>query len=65
MKTLVTLLVEHRKPVADLETLIAGRAYTIDNVTNVTVETTQSAELSEKQRQALRLLFDVFSETAQ
>jgi hypothetical protein len=37
MKTLITLEIEHRKPIESLADLVAGRAYTLDNVTNVTV----------------------------
>lgn len=34
MKTLVILEIEHRKPIPALANMIAGRAYTIDGVTN-------------------------------
>lgn len=34
MKTLIIIEVEHRKPLPYLANMIAGRAYTIDGVTN-------------------------------
>jgi hypothetical protein len=34
MKTLIIIEVEHRKPLPFLANMIAGRAYTIDGVTN-------------------------------
>lgn len=34
MKTLVILEIDHRKPLPFLANMIAGRAYTIDGVTN-------------------------------
>ena len=37
MKTIITLEVEHFKPIPALWDLVAGRAYTIDGVSNVTV----------------------------
>jgi hypothetical protein len=37
MKTLVLLEIEHRKPIKALANMIAGRAYTIDGVTNAEV----------------------------
>lgn len=38
MKTQILLTVEHVKPVADLLDKVAGRAYTIDGVNDVTAE---------------------------
>lgn len=35
MKTLILLEVEHTKPIESLWDLVAGRAYTIDGVSNV------------------------------
>jgi hypothetical protein len=34
MKTLIIIEVNHRKPIPALANMIAGRAYTIDGVTN-------------------------------
>lgn len=34
MRTLVILEIDHRKPIPALANMIAGRAYTIDGVTN-------------------------------
>ena len=36
MKTEITMCIEHNKPVPNLWDLIAGRAYTIDGVSDVT-----------------------------
>jgi hypothetical protein len=37
MKTLVTIEVEHKNPIHELANMIAGRAYTIQGVTNTEV----------------------------
>jgi hypothetical protein len=34
MKTILIIEVEHRKPIPALANMVAGRAYTIDGVTN-------------------------------
>lgn len=36
MKSIVTIVVEHDKPISDLANRIAQRAYTIDGVSNAT-----------------------------
>lgn len=38
MKTIITIEVTHDKPIADLIDKIAGRAYTLDGVKDVTAE---------------------------
>lgn len=53
MKTTITLEIEHRKPIESLSDLVAGRAYTLDNVTNVTVIPTPTGSV---QLQAPRVL---------
>lgn len=37
MKTLITIEVEHSKPIPQLASMIAGRAYTIDGVKDANV----------------------------
>jgi hypothetical protein len=36
MKTVITLVITHKKPVPNMADLIAQRAYTIDGINNVT-----------------------------
>lgn len=49
MKTLIILEVDHRKPIPWLANMVAGRAYTIDGVTNA--EVFKSPTLSTEQLQ--------------
>jgi hypothetical protein len=68
MKTLITLEIEHRRPIEHLEDLVAGRAYTLDNVTNVLVVATPTGSLqiqaprvlTEEQQVVLQAFFDAF-----
>lgn len=67
MKTTITLEIEHRKPIESLSDLVAGRAYTLDNVTNVTAVPTPTGlpqlqaprVLTEEQQVTLQVFLDV------
>ena len=50
MRTFILLAIDHRKPIPELANMIAGRAYTIDGVTDA-VELKQE-ELTPEQLQA-------------
>lgn len=43
MKTIIVLEIEHVKPIGDLGERIAGRAYTIDGVDDVTIKRDEPA----------------------
>lgn len=66
MKTTITFEVEHRKPIDSLGDLVASRAYTLDNVTNVTVVPTPTGlaqqvaprVLTEEQQVTLQAFLD-------
>lgn len=55
MRTLVIIEVDHRKPIPALANMVAGRAYTIDGVTNAEVLKSPSLTLSELQEQGFTL----------
>lgn len=45
LTTIFTVTVEHDKPIPDLVDLVAGRAYTLDGVTNATASLLLSREI--------------------
>lgn len=55
MKTLVILEVDHRKPIPYLANMVAGRAYTIDGVTNAEVFKLPSLTPSQLQNEGFTL----------
>ena len=64
MKTMIVIEVDHRKEIPHLAEMVAGRAYTIDGVTNAEVASTVS-ELSPEQLQAMGFSLEEISLGAQ
>lgn len=55
MRTLVILEIDHKKPIHALANMIAGRAYTIDGVTNAQPFRSPSIEANELQEAGFTL----------
>lgn len=51
MKSYITIEIDHRKPIPGLANMIAGRAYTIDGVTNAEAVTERDAGVLELRSQ--------------